>query len=635
MLEQEIKKAKKKDNIEESISYYFEHIVDSFIKKDWKAHNSWTLTLLVYTRSIPIYSIYRYHYLLKQAIDRHGIAPLFSWILEYGYRLSVYRTPRSQRKFENLAVLFSKKLGAEELVSSSVFIRIRNDYQIFSPNIAYSLGLLLFSNFGKTQSIVGYKPHHYLKIIALLENCLRKEEYEQREGSVHQRVARRRNILGEKDACITLAEALKEKLGEKGFNELGGRIKDIHKNGFHAGLKGCLGALIDDSMSKLFDRVERAEKYRQCKARGPQRSGIKGPFYGYHGENTVPEDFDPSFTWRGRTYEKTGQGKKANLGTGIFEEIFDAIDGSGMNARSETPWDGEARGNTKTTIYDENGNPIETVEVTPNNELVSTTKYNYDANGNWESTATYDADDRMTGFTDSQGSATFEHNADGTTTVTTTTTNEDGSTTTVTTVIDESGNEVSSTTTTSSGTQQGDPIDDYLEDPCWEAAFGDIADELRGELRDHPDKLDALIYPRPDDPGPSGGHEPIPSECLPFSSGSSPRKCTSVMLCLDGQVDPDTCQCKTREPGGDLPGSRSGLCARITCQEGYACDPNTGTCKSGDFMGDMPIYTSGVNPLPLPIGFERPSLPVMPDLKSQMDFFIKDLKSRGNNLRRS
>ncbi len=98
---------------------------------------------------------------------------------------------------------------------------------------------------------------------------------------------------------------------------------------------------------------------------------------------------------------------------------------------------------------------------------------------------------------------------------------------------------------------------------------------------------------------------------------------------MEGFVLDENCNCVPSGAGGQQPPPvSSGQCTKIRCQEGSECDPATGTCRT---FGEDPSYLPGLDISPIIGPKKLGTLPAMPDVKSQNDLFVQELKKRAQS----
>jgi hypothetical protein len=114
----------------EILSNYYEKIAKAYTSEDWENFFKQNSALIRYGRKIPINYFYRYQNTLMTVINKYGVAPFLSWIIEYGYRLVKQSNKQAISLFKELVVIFRK---SEKKMHEAAPVLVRKSSELISP----------------------------------------------------------------------------------------------------------------------------------------------------------------------------------------------------------------------------------------------------------------------------------------------------------------------------------------------------------------------------------------------------------------------------------------------------------------------------------------------------------------------
>jgi hypothetical protein len=607
---------KSKQKLFVTLDSYLDNMQRQYQRKDYREHVKTTYALLRYTNHIPIYYLVEAHNVVINKLKKYGLKPYMSFIVDYAIRLYQFPSDDSRSCYNSLKSMFIEK-NTYWNGDALVLLRTKSgkSYRIHSENVGWLVGLFVFSEYGQQQIDIGYNAEHFLVPAALYNSCLERELAERDIKSDYYTMAQNRERLKGINICEIFARNLEDKMGPDASAKLRGGFNKFFDEGFKTGMSECLESLSDNTISEM---VQNVEDYMECQyaedSYGDSQEWLMDGAGGYRLGNFIItfQVYEDSSGYRHLRTTSTNVTSPGYIETDInldtrksTYESHDFTSGIRIECSggscTTTNEDGMV-----TNYSDSEGNSYN-AEINPNGTL-----------GN--ETITENLGDGVTKTTEVQRDS--NGNITGTT-VTETTDNGDGTTTIKTTTYDADGNVVSSTThkiqTTPSETQ-GSPIDEYISDPCIEQLIDNLIEETK--FRNEITKLETQILPNPEI---TVGAEDNP--CFSGFGNAQPRNCTSVWLCLEGQVNED-CSCGV-DSGAVIP-DNDRVCIAIRCEDGYSCNPGSGTCSSTS--SDYPTFTPGFyppQPQPQPLDIDVPNFGVIPEMPMDVIATInRDLSRR-------
>lgn len=535
------------------LNQYFDTIAGAYRDTNASGHAAATLALLRYSNRIPIYHLQTYQAQLERRIATDGSAPFLSFLIDYGYRLLAFGGSDSRRGYDQTvhAARKAPRSGDGHQSTFRSYIRANDGRGFWSSTdeTAALVAALVFSSYGRTKSITGHRPEDFLRTLGYYASCKQFLAAQAVKESAPANWRNVRNAKRDPDACGALVSAIDATGAESASGAFSAGIERLLGQGILKSTRECLSNTSDATAVEMRERLEQSYTCHQRQDIRPQGTLAEGYDYWintnrdiFSSPHVLSADWQQTTNDEGDEIEKYGvqydDGSQKVLEVNHTDKTWSetTVDSRGRVKKYETG--GPSGGGSYEASYN-NGTLSKEVIVEQAGPTRTETTVEYDSNGNPISETTTE---------------TTENN-DGTETVTTTTT-------------DANGNQ---TTTSSTGQSTKQPPDEYGSSPCAEQ----LRDELTGHagFGRHVTKLETQIIPAIDAPV-----RITEDPCFPQGGTHTPKRCASVWLCLEGNVD-DNCRCRTTAGGGSVP-RHSARCAQIICAEGATCDPETGGCRS-------------------------------------------------------
>lgn len=575
---------------------------------DRKAYETETLRLLLLALSQPIDVLALTHQSLLKHIKPAQVDVYYSYLVEYGLRLSKINDKHFQKKAKEIRKLILAHQKNKKDTQWPIYLKqvSQNKFRAYTPKISYEAARL-FSLGLMPSRLIGQRNdgESFAKLISLLDQCNQKLK----------------NMLSNRvranDPCNKLKQSTDQ--GRAGASFDTAALIGSAKQGLLS--QNCL-ASIKAEQTKHIVTAQKLEHFIQCHMASQGDSGPDSLVtYG------VNKGFNSYFKKNGKEEKKSFKDENEMLkfcdgigGCEVLQRVTEHVaDGDEHYYSYKQTKTEDAKTITditveKTMVTDENGflvskTETETTIVKPNDpknkvaektEVTTVEKYDSDTGG-------------LISKTKTTTKSKYQYNSDGSKLISYQETktekvqydkygNEKGKTkrvekfectgtpetgssckkTVTTTTTDENGK--STTKTEESATVRPNPLEENT------ACAPILYDQETGG------SLDPWIIPDPEAP-PTG---PL-SDCVPVSYNDKTKDCASVVLCTPDQTVDDNCKCVSLNANTNIKSVLyKNQCSLITCLDG-ACDPSTGLCQSagGGFSPPLKI-TIRTNKAPLP-----------------------------------
>lgn len=567
--------ARRVETLHANLDRFIGAVTAAYDSNDEALHGSRMLALLHYSRRIPVHYLASYQSRLIAHVKKHGSGPVLSFYLDYGSRLAKTRTKWGRHHYRELAASFRYD-RTRNSSKRSAFIRNASShgFRRYSENVGWAAAAIYFSSFGDAMTnSAATGADAYLRTVSLLDTCRKHDETNSAESAALALVKR-------PDVCELLRAAFDRRspggTGGGALDDARAAIADLSGSGFMAGVNECLTDLADDAGAEMVDRLE---DYLSCRAEVGGRGDVPGADWFRNMVASGGDSFGAIHHPRtgepiGAFWEMpTSEGGKLQVSHQEEGRVVENPDGTSDvyvgDGYRQTEHD--SNGNVTSDHYEFSGTNAEGDTYTE--------QYDFTKNSDGSSSTSHNVSIENVGSVDYSSST--DANGNTTETVSVTIEYDDGSTETWTTTTTNGQTTTTHTTTPAPST----PVNDVIPDPCRSILHPDLR---QGDLVS---KIETQIIPGID----SATAPAALTQCL-AGTNTSPQRCTSVWLCLDGKVD-ENCRCETGRPAAAPESINAGRCAQMTCLDG-TCDPATGTCTSGG--STILDYGPGVSPLPGP-----------------------------------